>query len=78
MSGARARRLPAGLRTANKGVLVHVLPRLNRGSTPLLKGREILLLWVWIGLLHDLELDLYPWHRDPNCIVPPWILPSVP
>jgi hypothetical protein len=28
--------------------------------------------------LHELELDLYPWHRDPKCIVPPWLPPSGP
>jgi len=28
--------------------------------------------------LHDLELDLYPWHRDPRCVVPPWFPPSAP
>jgi hypothetical protein len=28
--------------------------------------------------LHDLELDLYPWHRDPKCVVPPWFPPSAP
>jgi hypothetical protein len=28
--------------------------------------------------LHDLELDLYPWHRDPKCVVPPWLPPSAP
>jgi len=36
------------------------------------------LLYPYALALHDLELDLYPWHRDPNCIVPPWILPSAP
>jgi len=28
--------------------------------------------------LRDLELDRYPWHRDPKCIVPPWFPPSAP
>jgi hypothetical protein len=28
--------------------------------------------------LYDLELDLYPWHRDPKCVVPPWFPPSAP
>lgn len=28
--------------------------------------------------LHDLELDLYPWHGDPKCVVPPWFPPSAP
>jgi hypothetical protein len=27
---------------------------------------------------HDLELDLYPWHRDPKCVVPPWFPPPAP
>ena len=35
-------------------------------------------LYPYALALHDLEIDLYPWHRDPNCIVPPWILPSAP
>ena len=36
------------------------------------------LLYPYALALHDLEIGLYPWHRDPNCIVPPWILPSAP
>jgi hypothetical protein len=35
-------------------------------------------LYPYALALHDLELALYPWHRDPKCIVPPWILPSAP
>lgn len=35
-------------------------------------------LYPYALALHDLELDLYPWHRDPKCIVPPWIVPSAP
>jgi hypothetical protein len=35
-------------------------------------------LYPYALALHYLELDLYPWHRDPDCIVPPWILPSAP
>jgi len=35
-------------------------------------------LYPYALALHDLEIDLYPWHRDPNCIVPPGVLPSAP
>jgi hypothetical protein len=28
--------------------------------------------------LHDLEIDVYPWHRDPQYIVPPWVPPPAP
>ena len=36
------------------------------------------LLYPYALALYDVEIDLYPWHRDPNCIVPPWIPPPPP
>jgi hypothetical protein len=36
------------------------------------------LLYPYALGLYELEIDLYPWHRDPTCIVPPWIPPSAP
>ena len=33
------------------------------------------LLYPYALALYEDELELYPWHRDPNCIVPPWISP---
>jgi hypothetical protein len=35
-------------------------------------------LYPYALALHDLELDFYPWHRDPKCVVPPWLAPSAP
>jgi hypothetical protein len=35
-------------------------------------------LYPYALALYELEIDLYPWHRDPKCIVPSWIAPSAP
>src|SRR5213593_4981643 len=35
------------------------------------------LLYPYALALYDVEIDLYPRHRDPNCIVPPWIPPPL-
>jgi hypothetical protein len=36
------------------------------------------LLYPYALALRRLEIDFYPWHRDPKCIVPPWLPPSAP
>jgi hypothetical protein len=33
-------------------------------------------LYPYALALRHMELQLYPWHRDPGCIVPPWSPPS--
>lgn len=35
-------------------------------------------LYPYALAFRELELDLYPWHHDPKCIVPPWIPPPAP
>jgi hypothetical protein len=35
-------------------------------------------LYPYALAFYKLELDLHPWHRDPKCVVPPWIPPSAP
>jgi hypothetical protein len=35
-------------------------------------------LYPYALALHRQTLELYPWYRDRTCVVPPWILPSVP
>ncbi len=35
-------------------------------------------LYPYALALHRQTTQLYPWYRDPACIVPPWILPSRP
>lgn len=35
-------------------------------------------LYPYALALYLLEVDIYPWHSDPKCIVPPWIPPSAP
>jgi hypothetical protein len=35
-------------------------------------------LYPYALALYALELRLYPWHRDPKCIVPPWLPPTAP
>jgi hypothetical protein len=35
-------------------------------------------LYPYALALYQLEIQLYPWHRDPHCVVPPWILPAAP
>jgi hypothetical protein len=36
------------------------------------------LLYPYGLALYKLEIDHYPWHRDPKCIVPPWLPPFAP
>jgi hypothetical protein len=33
------------------------------------------LLYPYALTFYETELQLYPWHRDPKCVVPPWIPP---
>ena len=35
-------------------------------------------LYPYALALHWQVTKLYPWDRDPGCVVPPWILPSRP
>jgi hypothetical protein len=35
-------------------------------------------LYPYALALHRETTELYPWYRDPVCIVPPWILPARP
>jgi hypothetical protein len=35
-------------------------------------------LYPYALALHRQITELYPWYRDPKCIVPPWILPPKP
>jgi hypothetical protein len=34
------------------------------------------LLYAYALALYNRELQFYPWHRDPSCIVPPWLPPA--
>jgi hypothetical protein len=35
-------------------------------------------LYPYALALHRQITQLYPWYRDPACVVPPWILPPRP
>jgi hypothetical protein len=35
-------------------------------------------LYPYALALYELEIQRYPWHRDPHCIVPPWTPPLPP